>query len=493
MLIYLYTFNKRENSTKRPSGTGESFNCVLKEDTSVVSPDILIDFDDQDAPQVHLYNYAYIPDLGRYYFIADQRILRGKLWEFTLTCDIMATYKTDVSAATLYLLRCSSRFDGDIVDNYYPVQTSYTDGAVLGGSPWIAPSGSGEVSITSGCFILGIVSDGSGANNNGYGSIHYYALKRAALLQLVDKLLDDSFLETSGGLLTSDASIPLQKAIIDPLSFIKSCIWSPVDYDSLTGAEVQTLNVWSWSIPCANRPILENPPYVISNTTLVIDKHPDAATRGGYLNLEPYSEYNLSAPPFGLIDLDTAKLSGKNRLYLQYIYDLITGMCTLNVYALTGQTLTNDAMLLTRMKTSVGVQIQLSQVTKDYINGFANTFSGTAGAIGNLLTGNIAGAISSGLGAIGSAANARKPINSSMGSSGGFSDLRGYSTLYHVFYDPAPEDLDHVGRPLCQNVVMNTITAGSYCLAMDGDVSITGTAGEQQRLKAYLEGGFYYE
>lgn len=493
MNIELFTFNKRENSTKRPAVPGAVYNCVLKKDTSVTSPEILIDFSDQDAPQPHLYNYAYIPDFGRYYFVADQRCIHGLLWVYSLTCDIMATYKTDITASTLYLTRCSTQFDGDIVDTYYPVQTSYTDGAVLGGSPWIAPAGTGEVSISAGCFILGIVSQGTGANLNGYGSIHFYAMTRANLLTLVSKLLDDQFLELDVGLDPNEITMPLQKAIIDPLSFIKSCMWAPVDYASISGTEQQNLSVWDWTVPAAAKEITENPPYIISNTTLVIDKHPQAATRGGYLNLSPYTEYSLSIPPFGIIDLDTAKLANKDRIYIQYVYDLITGMCTANVYALTGQTLANDSMLLTRLKAQVGVQIQLSQITKDFIQGAANTFGGVLGALGNLMTGNIGGAIQSGISAIGSAANARKPMQSSMGSSGGFSDLRGYSTLYHIFYDPAPEDLDHVGRPLCQNVAMASLASGSYCIAMDGDVSIAGTAGEQQSLKAYLEGGFYYE
>lgn len=63
MIIRLFTFGKRENSTLRPAaGSGTDYNCVLKSETSVVNPSILIDFADQQAPAVHLFNYAYIPD-----------------------------------------------------------------------------------------------------------------------------------------------------------------------------------------------------------------------------------------------------------------------------------------------------------------------------------------------------------------------------------------------------------------------------------------------
>lgn len=491
MNIELFTFNKRENSTKRPAVPGAVYNCVLKKDTSVVSPEILIDFSDQDAPQPHLYNYAYIPDFGRYYFIADQRCIHGLLWVYSLTCDILATYKTDITASTLYLTRCSTQYDGDIVDTYYPVQTSFTAGGTAVASPWANPL-SGFISISTGCFILGIVAKSTGSSANTYGSIQYYALPQAALYDLCDKLLDDSLLANFN---VQDASLALQKAIVDPLSFIKSCIWCPISYTSITQTEDQTLSVWDWTLQnVRNKRIVDDPPYrILTGYQIQIPKHPQAATRGNYLNVALYTEYSLDLPPFGYVQLDTTKLANNTHINFRYIYDLITGVCTVIVYANDGGQHNVNDPVLTRLKTQVGVPIQLSQVTKDYLNGVTNTVGGIAGFVTNALAGNLGGAIQSGISAIGSAANASRPMPSSVGSSGGFSDLHGGCVLHHIFYDPAPEDLDHVGRPLCQNVAMASMAAGSYCIAMDGDVSIAGTAGEQQSLKAYLEGGFYYE
>ena len=66
MIINLYTLNKRENSTLRPSGSGHSFECYLKAPTSIIDPVIVIDFGDAADPQAHYFNYAYIPDYSRY-------------------------------------------------------------------------------------------------------------------------------------------------------------------------------------------------------------------------------------------------------------------------------------------------------------------------------------------------------------------------------------------------------------------------------------------
>lgn len=494
MLIYLYTFNKRENSTKRPSGTGEAFNCVLKQDTSVVSPDILIDFDDQDAPQVHLYNYAYIPDLGRYYFIADQRILRGKLWEFTLTCDIMATYKTDVSAATLYLLRCSSRFDGDIVDNYYPVQLSHQTVTKTVTTPWIH-NNTENIRLDLGCFILGILANPANDPASAFlGSVHYVALDADNLQALVNYLMDAGTL-TSGNITIDGLSNEAVKSVIDPLSYIKSCQWCPVLYADVSEVESTGLRVWSWTASTVRyKRINTAPPYYVWSVSFAdIPRHPDAVTRGNYLNCAPYTSIYVNIPPFGIIELDTTLVSQVSQIVGTVIYDLVTGTGVLEIHY--GAAL--DGPPAVRLKSQIGVPIQLSQVYNDYISaagGFIRGAVETAkGAAMGALFGDFSGAITGATSMIGSAVDAMRPVLSSMGGNGGFSDLRGMARLYATFYDPAPEDLDHVGRPLCQNVVMSTITAGSYCLAMDGDVSITGTAGEQQRLKAYLEGGFYYE
>lgn len=487
MIVRFYSFAKRENSTKQPTGTGAAFNCVLKENTSVVSPTILIDHADQAAPSAHLYNYAYIPDFGRYYFIGDQRAIRGLLWEYSLTCDILATYKADISASTLYLLRCSSQYDGNIVDNYYPVKTSYTTDVKTVTTPWLH-RGDDNVVITDGCFVLGIVTAPGGYGPN-FGSIKYVALDASNLTSLITYLMDAGNISneniTIDGM--SDEAI---KSIIDPLQFIKSCQWCPVLYSEVDATEDTGLNIWSWYASSVKyKPMRSNPPYYswsVSFTQLA--KHPQAASRGNYLNTAPYTKLYALIPPFGLIELDTTIASASTTLIGRIIYDIISGQAILEIKygSISGPT-------ACRIASQVGVPIQLTQVYNDYIHAAGGVVGGVLGAIGSALTGNIAGAITGGISAIGSAADAMRPVVSSMGGNGGFSDLHGQARLYSIFYDVPAEDNAHVGRPLCANVAMSGVTGGSYCLAMDGDIAIMGTAGEQQRLKTYLEGGFFYE
>ena len=61
-----YTFQKRINSTKQPTG-GSSYNIILKEGCSVNHPTIALDLGLASSPAA--LNYCYITEFGRYYWV----------------------------------------------------------------------------------------------------------------------------------------------------------------------------------------------------------------------------------------------------------------------------------------------------------------------------------------------------------------------------------------------------------------------------------------
>lgn len=65
---------------------------VLRDATSVISPVIRIEYDGN----ISQYNYAYISQFGRYYYINDIISVRNKLWEVHMTCDVLMSYKKDI-------------------------------------------------------------------------------------------------------------------------------------------------------------------------------------------------------------------------------------------------------------------------------------------------------------------------------------------------------------------------------------------------------------
>lgn len=475
MDIILYkNFAKKDNSTRRPSGTGETFSCVLKDNTSVTDPVVLLDL--SDKTDFTKYTYAYIPMFSRYYFVVDM-VADGLLWSVVLRCDVLATYKTEIGNSLLYVLRSAADHDGRILDTYYPVMTYHTDRTIVHNNPMNKNSTTGAPSVDAGVFVLGVVGQGSGDYN--YGSIRYYVVTRSALNRIVSALLDDTVIAPDFD--SDDMSLALQKSIIDPLSFIKSCIWLPVDRSLLTTQTTPqiTMPVFTWTLPrvaCYRLDI--NPPQVQNSFDMTISAHPLAASRGVYMNVEPFTRIQLVYPPFGAFELDTAALSNQSAITCITYLDAITGMAHLKVRA------KESGKILINTQAQVGVQIQLSQVTKDIIGSAMQA----AGAASDLFSFNFGGAVQS---AIGSAISAYKPLISSIGGNGGFSDLNGFVELQQSFFYPVDEDIENAGRPLCEIKTLSTLPG--YQKIMDGDVTIAGTAGEQAMIKSYLEGGYYYE
>ena len=487
MQIILYkNFAKKDNSTKQPDNTVQSdtFDCVLKDNTSVTDPVVVLDL--SDKVNFTKYTYAYIPIFGRYYFVVDM-VSDGLLWDIVLRCDVLATYKSDIGASTLYVLRSAAAYDGDLVDNYYPIGVTHTNQRVTADNPLTAHGSNAYVDINGGCFILGIVgATGSLTSNAIYGSVTYYAFPRAAMDQLVRKLLDNNFLENYYD--SSDMSIELQKSIVDPLQFIKSCVWVPVPYSEISSTAVGQLYAFGMEITFSNtsvKQIAGNPPQKVFAVSLTIPKHPLAASRGVYMNTEPFSRYQLLFPPFGLFDLDSSVICSGTSLSLNVYLDLITGSATLRG---AGE---GDGKYLMNAKSQVGVPINLTQVTYDYLGAAGSFAGGLIGMVSNAVAGNLAGASMSALGMIGSAVDAMRPAVSSLGGNGGFSDISGRVTLAAQFYHMPQEDNANAGRPLGENRQLSTLPG--FQKIMDGDVTIAGTAGEQAMIKSYLEGGYYYE
>lgn len=486
MIIKFFSgFAKKENSTKQPaSSSGTDYNVVLKDGASMIEPTVIL-----HSTTKPVFNYAYIADTGRYYYVDDIINLSKDIWQISMHTDVLATFKTAIGAASLYVLRSAAAYDGNIVDNYYALKVTKTNQRVTVNSIVNAGGTSAYANVDNGCFIVGIVgATGSLTTDAIYGSVTYYAFRRANLQALVRMLIDDNRLENWGLDNLADLPIKLQKSIVDPLQWIKSCIWVPIPYDDITGTSVGQLYAFGMEIQetgFACKQVSGNPPQKLLTTQITIPAHPAAATRGNYLNVEPFTRMQLLFPPFGNFELDTTVLTQASDLAIMVYLDLITGAGTLRVSA------EGDGQYLINTKTQIGVPINLTQVTHDYMSMFGGLIGGAVTTGANAALGNPVGIVGGVMSAIGSVVNSFRPIVSSLGSNGGFSDLTGRPTLACQFYDVTAEDNANCGRPLCQ--VRQISTLPGYNIVKEGDVEIDGFGTEQAIVKSYLEGGFYYE
>lgn len=488
MLIYLFTnFSKRENSTKRPAlADGDSYNCRLKTPTSVINPVIEIDQNDQQT--FKNYSYAFIPDFYRFYMVNDI-ISDGRIWTYSLDTDVLATYRAQIGAANLYMLRSSADYNPYIVDNYYPATAEHRTVYKYINTPWLQQQND-NISIDDGTFILGIAAKPYPNGAGSYGSIQYYAVRRSNMVNLIEALMDNTITQANG-FNTDDAALSLQKSLIDPLNYIKSCIWLPILYGTIDGVELTSLHVWDWEVSNVScKLITVDPPYIGYNTSLQIDPHPQAA-RGKYLNMAPFTQLTLQYPPFGLINLDTSLLIDSATVNCRCLVDLITGAATLDIMA---PSASGQSTNLQRLKSQIGVDIQLTQVSYDYGLNWQTGVGIGAEAVNNWLGSLLPSGISNAVSQIGNAANAMRTRSSSIGGNGSFAELRGYAFLYHDFFLIPAEDLSHAGRPLCENRRPADNPVGTYYIVRDGDIALPdGTVGEHSAVKNYLENGFFYE
>lgn len=91
----------------------------LRNQTSVLSPKIRI----ESAENIAGYNYCYIPEFGRYYYIVDITSVRTHVWELSMRCDVLMSYSDQIKAITGVVVRQESNPNKLLVDRLERLQS----------------------------------------------------------------------------------------------------------------------------------------------------------------------------------------------------------------------------------------------------------------------------------------------------------------------------------------------------------------------------------
>lgn len=464
MKVNFYTFAKRINSTKQPTGTGTEYDVTIKRGSSVIAPTIELDAGLATSP-ANL-NYAYISDWGRYYFVSDW-VFNERLWTAKLTVDPLASFKTSIGSYSGYILRSASSYDGDIVDTLYPALADVSESAL---DPTSGPSFTHALS--SGTYVVGIMGKNNGQNG---GAVTYYALSAGAMNTLCNYLLNIANYSS-----IQDIEADLLKCIFNPLQYIVSCMWFPFN---IAHTESSNIDVGWWTVTLTGVSYITDPLYTRNLTFSDIPKHPQAATRGNYLNMPPFSRYWLIAGPWGIIPLDNSNLLNETGLSAALTVDLFTGSGRFSI-------VTKDVIAYTDEHIcQVGVPIQLGQNMLNQ-GALQTAVGGGISTIKSMMSGDPLGMLGSGMQTIGSAAELSQSIPSMIGSNGTIA----FNNIFRMvgrFFKVANEDLASRGRPLCQAKTISSLSG--YILCSDADPDIACTDSELKQIVSYMNGGFYYE
>lgn len=449
--IKLFTFSKKINSTAQPTG-GTEYDCLIKSPSSIMNPVVELNVNPM------AFNYAYISEFSRYYFINDIRFDKG-LWICALNIDVLATYKTTIGSSSTYVLRAANAQNEYLIDNAFPMTGAQT------------------------CQKVNIEAQGTATFNTGYYFVTVTGNQQAngkTVYQLTPALFSNllsSLFTTADGYQWGDLTQGVINALMNPLEYISSVIWSPVGFTT-TGSQRLYCGLWDSGLTCDTVSGVG----VIKGYTITLPKHPQAASYGKYCNMEPFSQYSLDLGYTGLIPLDTTRLVDVSSIYISVALDAITGMARIK-----GENILNGNNILFDIKTQYGVPIPMSQVSTN----IGGVLSNAIETVADLAVGDYANAALDATALLGSVAKAATGSSTTKGTMGSIISHSFDYNLYARFFTIADRNPTDMGKPLCTSRTPSTL--GGYMKCANAHVAISGTSAEASMINAYMEAGFYYE
>ena len=99
MNIILYVNNSEKNKIGKTLTNDFSLSGTLRDATNIINPVILI-----EISEIGDYNYCYINNFNRYYFITDITVIRTGLFAISLMVDVLESFKSDIKNLSVILL-----------------------------------------------------------------------------------------------------------------------------------------------------------------------------------------------------------------------------------------------------------------------------------------------------------------------------------------------------------------------------------------------------
>ena len=512
MNIYIMSFAKDKNSTKQPTLTGLTpISVELKRDTSIMFPVFRV----QESNYAVNYNYIYVQEWNRYYYIDNATITMGGIWELACTEDCLASWKTDIGAGTYYILRSSVVYNTDIVDDYYPAFGNCQQVTTFGTN--IFP-----IDLSSGYYVVGIVSRAAYSDASSMGAVVYYVMDSSQMRVLLKDLLESSgWLGVPNDVSQGGMNHQLLKALYNPFQYIVSCKWYP--FKPPVGGSLYYGIPYGWWNLTLDTPdghndglvaqVLASTPIYEVDAEISVTQHPQAATRGYYLNSSPFRKLELVAGPFGVIPIDSNAVHTNSKLGITVRCDCISGIGTLLISSKPASGGGVDyGYLFPIHHAQMGVEIQLAQIGADDLEQLETVITGGLAVTRDIFraaeidTKNFINPAAAGLEfgaksaeaaitathAIADGMRSSVPTLQISGAQGSISGYDGSPMLLHTFYNVVDDDNAEVGRPYCAMGSPTNIGNGFYMMKR-GEVSCNANSVEKNIIASYLIGGFKYE
>ena len=457
---YWPSFSKRKNSTKIPSGTATEIDILLKEDTGIDNPSIVLTGNELNI------DYAYIQEFNKYYFVSAPVILTDGMTQYNLEEDALATHKTEVGNTIATIAYSSTGYDTKKVDSRLPIKIDrvvHHDSDTAG------------IFDSTGCYVITVIADGSAT-----GMTCQYAMEQNDLQTLAQALFLDLNVKQA-----------VENYVNKPFDAVVGCKWVPFSYSEMPGSSGEIIFAGQGTGAYGKK--IPTPSVKSSSVTLSIPWEYNDFRRSA-----PYTSIACWLPGFGFIELNASDLVELTSLKFDFMCDCATGNICCNIIdPVTSEVYTSHSY-------DASCDIPISSVSMN-VSGVVNGLSGVAGqATGSLISAamlNLPGVLASGVGLLQSGANTILSANqrtvSTRGSLAGRA-IFGFGTDVDLYtYSVVTEDPNNAnyiakwGRPVGLTHAINNHSGYVQC---DGaSVDIAGDNAEREAINSFLNSGFYYE
>ena len=111
--------DNRVDKTNYITKVGE-LSGVLREESSLIDMSLTLEIE-----ELPLFNYVYIEQLNRYYYVTDIVSVKYKLWTISLSVDVLMSYKNALLSCSAFVDRNENSFDNNIIDKKRVIEQGY--------------------------------------------------------------------------------------------------------------------------------------------------------------------------------------------------------------------------------------------------------------------------------------------------------------------------------------------------------------------------------
>lgn len=444
--IILFHFSKRKNSTKRPTEQGTTVPCLLKSNTTFQNPVFKLKLSLDSALQFNYLKWA-----DHYYFINSTVSLNNDMVEISVSEDLLATYRTEISNYTCFIERSAKQ------------TTLANDSMYIPTNDWVSQST--------------IVGQPINTFVNGYAP--NYLLRTISVEGINTYYVTGSQLDELMEFMYTYGSIPdvidsaLTRLLFNPFQYIVDLKWLPFRLSAfLNISDNIKLGYWDSNVTAA----LINDATSNFSYDLTLGNPLYADTDFRFYN-PAFSKYSVKLPFVGVIPVNPTK-THKGQLKATYNFDAVSG--TADVW------LTSGSEEYAHFQCQLAVPLQIGYATANI--GQLTTSLIDVGT--SLASGNPIGAITNTLEAFQSVTS---PEPNMVGTVGNISSILNNMDANSICYACTSIDPDGASEGYVDGVVGSISGLSGFVKCRNASIQIAGFEGDQEQVNSYLNNGFYFE